>query len=53
VAEDACSAIVNLTSRNMQGATRDQRQKALETVVEKSKNGATKKRAEDLLKGIR
>jgi len=53
VAEDACSAIVNVAGRNMQGATRDQRQKALQTVVEKSKNEATRKRAEDLLKGIR
>jgi len=53
VAEDACSAIVNLTGRNMQGASRQQRQKALETVVEKSKNDATKKKAEDRLKEIR
>jgi HEAT repeat protein len=53
IAEDACSAIVNLAGRNMQGAAREQRQKALQTVVEKSKNDATKKRAEDLLKGIR
>ncbi len=53
VTEDACSTIVNITGRGMQGATREQRQKALETVVEKSKNDATRKRAEDLLKGIR
>ncbi len=53
VAEDACSAIVNMSGRGMQGATRDQRQKALQMVVEKSKNDATRKRAEDLLKGIR
>ena len=53
VAEDACSAIVNLTGRGMQGASRQQRQKALETVVEKSKNDATKRKAEDGLKEIR
>ena len=53
VAEDACAAIVNVTGRNMQGTTREQRQKALQTVVEKSKNDATKKKAEDGLKGIR
>lgn len=53
VAEDACSAIVNLGGRGMQGATPEQRQKALEMVVEKSKNDATRKRAENLLKGIR
>jgi hypothetical protein len=53
VTEDACSAIVNLSGRGAQGASRDQRQKALQMVVEKSKNDATKKRAQDLLKGIR
>ncbi|MCL5278565.1 MAG: HEAT repeat domain-containing protein [Planctomycetes bacterium] len=53
VTEDACSAIVNMSGRGMQGATRDQRQKALQMVVEKSKNDATKKRAEDLLQGVR
>jgi HEAT repeat protein len=53
VAEDACSAILNLTSRNLPGVTREQRQKALQTVFEKSKNEATKKKAEESLKGIR
>ena len=53
VAEDACSAIVNISGRNIQGATREQRQQALQMVIEKSKNDATKKRAEDLLKGVR
>jgi HEAT repeat protein len=53
VTEDACSAIVNLSGRGAQGASRDQRQKALQMVVEKSKNDATKKRAQDWLKGIR
>jgi HEAT repeat protein len=53
VTEDACSAIVNISGRGMQGATREQRQKALQMVVDRSKNDATKKRAEDLLKGVR
>jgi HEAT repeat protein len=53
VAEDACSAIVNLTGRNMQGASREQREKALQMVVEKAKNDATKKKAEDALKKMR
>jgi hypothetical protein len=53
VAEDACAAIVNLTGRNLPGVSKEQRQKALQTVVEKSKNDATKKKAEDGLKGIR
>jgi hypothetical protein len=53
VAEDACSAIVNLSGRGMQGASRDQRQKALQMVLEKSKNDATRKKAEEGLKEIR
>jgi HEAT repeat protein len=52
VAEEACSALVNLAGKNIQGVSKDQRQKALQTVVEKSNNGATKKRAEEALKGI-
>ncbi len=52
VAEDACSVLVNLAAsdRNLPGVSRDQRQKALQIVLEKSKNDATKKRAEDRLK---
>lgn len=53
VAEDACSAIVNLMGRNLPGVSKEQRQKALGMVAEKSKNDATKKKAEDALKGIR
>jgi len=52
VAEDACAAIVNLTARGLPGASRQQRQKALQTVVEKSKNDATRKKAEEGLKEI-
>jgi HEAT repeat protein len=52
VAEDACSAIVNLTARNIQGASRPQRQTALQTVVEKSKSDATRKKAEEMLKAM-
>jgi HEAT repeat protein len=52
VAEEACSTVVNLTSRNMPGVSAEQRRKALQTVVEKSKNDGTKKRAEELLKGL-
>ena len=37
----------------MPGVSKEQRQKALQTVVEKSKNDATKKKAEESLKGIR
>jgi len=53
VAEEACAAIVDLAGRTMQGVSKEERQKALGTVVEKSKNDATKKKAEEALKGIR
>jgi hypothetical protein len=53
VAEEAYSAMVNLVGRNMQGVSKEQCQKALQTVVEKSKNETTKKRAEEVLKGTR
>ena len=52
VAEEACSAIVNLAGRNMPGSPAEQRRKALQMVVEKSKNAGTKKKAEELLKGL-
>lgn len=52
VTEEACSAMVNLAGKSMQGLSREQCRKALETVVEKSKNNATKKKAEELLKRI-
>ena len=53
ITEEACAAIVNLAGKNLQGATKEQRQKALQTVLEKSKNEGTKKRAEETLKGIK
>jgi len=53
VAEEAYSAMVNLVGRNMQGVSKEQCQKALQMVVEKSKNETTKKRAEEVLKGTR
>ena len=53
IAEDACSAIVNLAGKRDLKATKEQRQKALQTVVDKSKNGATKKKADDMLKAIK
>ena len=52
VAEEACSALVNLAGKSIQGVSKDQRQKALQTVVEKSKSDATKKRAQEALKRI-
>jgi len=52
VAEEACSAIVNLAGKNVQGVSAEQRRSALQTVVEKSQNGRTKRKAEELLKGV-
>jgi hypothetical protein len=52
VAEEACSAIVNLSGKGIRGANKQQRQHALQAVIEKTKNDGTKKRAEELLKGI-
>jgi HEAT repeat protein len=54
VTEESCSAIVNLAPKKLPAASREQREKALQLVVEKSKNDATKKRAQDALqKGIK
>jgi HEAT repeat protein len=53
VAEEAYSAIVNLTARNRQGLPRQQRQEALQTVLEKSKNDGTKRRARQALSRLR
>lgn len=53
VAEEACLAILTVApSKNLKDATREQRQKALETVVTTSANAATKKKAEDALKAL-
>ncbi len=50
VAEDACSAIVKLAASPMPAVPKDQRQKALEVVVEKADTNATKQQARKLLK---
>ncbi len=50
IADDACSAIVKLASGKLSGVSGEQRQKALQTVVEKSETDSIRKRAEDLLK---
>jgi len=53
-AEEACSAIVSLAGRgDLRGVSKEQRQKALQTVVEKSKTNATKRKAQETLKGIK
>jgi HEAT repeat protein len=48
--DDACSAIIKLATGKMPAVSAEQRQKALQTVVDKSENDTTKKKAADLLK---
>jgi HEAT repeat protein len=51
--EEACLAIVNVaTGPSLEGGTKELRQKALQAVLEKSKNEATRKRAADAVKRI-
>jgi len=50
VVEEACSAIMGLTGRNVRGVSRELRQKALQVVVEKSRNDRVRKRAEEMLR---
>lgn len=45
VAEDACSSLVKLADKKTAGLSQEQRQKALQTVVQKTKNEDTKKTA--------
>ena len=53
IAEEACLAIVNVaTAKGLQGASKEARQKALQTAIDKSKNDATRKKAGDALKAI-
>ena len=54
VAEEACSAIVNLARRgDLKGATKDLRREALQTAVEKSRNRRVKQSAQAALKAIK
>jgi len=53
VAEEAYSAIVNLTGRNRQGLPKQPCQEALQTVLEKSQNDGTKRRARQALDRLR
>jgi len=52
IADDACSAIVKVAGKNVDALPKEQRQKALLAVVEKSQSDGTKKRAEELLKKL-
>jgi len=53
VAEEAYSAIVNLTGSDRPGLSKQQRRDALQTALDKSKNNATRGRARRALRGIR
>src|SRR5260370_40949502 len=48
IADDACAAIITITDKSVEGVSKEQRQKALETVVEKASSTDTKKRAREL-----
>jgi HEAT repeat protein len=53
VAEEACLAIVNVaTAKGLQSASKEARQKALQTAIDKSKSDSTRKKAGDALKAI-
>lgn len=52
IADDACSALVKLAGDKASGIPKEQRQQALQAVVEKSQQDATKKKAEEILKGL-
>ena len=53
LADDAGGAIVNLSRRNAQQIPKEQRQKALQVVVEKAKDESTRNRAAETLKSIK
>lgn len=53
VAEEACSAIVSLASKNLPGVDKEQRKKALEAAAATSANEATKKKAQEALDKMR
>lgn len=53
VAEEAYSAMVTIAGGNARGLSKEQRQEALQTVTEKSRNDGTKRRAQDALNKVR
>ena len=52
IADDACSAVVKLAGDKASGIPKDQRQQALQTVVEKSTQDETRQKARQMLKAI-
>jgi len=54
VSEEACAAIIALASRgDLKGVSKEQRQKALQAVIDNSRNGRTRQKAQEALKGIK
>jgi HEAT repeat protein len=53
VAEEAYSAMVQIAGQDVRGVSKDQRQQVLKTVVDKSRNEGTKRRARRTLGRIR
>lgn len=53
VCEEASLALVNVAvAKNLEGASKEARQKAIQTALDKSKNDATKNKAADALKAL-
>ncbi|MBN1818087.1 MAG: HEAT repeat domain-containing protein [Sedimentisphaerales bacterium] len=52
VMEETCTAIVGLAGQEIDGVSKDQRAKMLHAVVDKTKNGATKNKAQEVLRAI-
>jgi hypothetical protein len=52
VADDACSAVVKLAELKTAPISKEQRQQALQTVVEKTTQDATRNKAKELLKAM-
>jgi len=53
VAEEAYLAMVRIAGQGIPGVSKDRRRQVLKTVVEKSRNDRTKRRARKILSGIR
>ncbi|MCP4612634.1 MAG: HEAT repeat domain-containing protein [Planctomycetes bacterium] len=53
VVEEAYSAMVQITSQDVRGISKDKRRGVLKMVVEKSRNNGIKRRARKILSGIR
>jgi HEAT repeat protein len=54
ISDEAATATIQLAGgKDPRGFTKDQRTKALQTIIDKSQNEATKKKAEDALKTIK